>query len=136
MSLGVLKDRHLSLFEPTLTQSKINDIDGIAFGVVCKMFMEFEQAFWPDDWTGCTILWKPEQLKIIREDENMRWMEDVLAVYTVDGKPNVLLGWAISHGAIKMESLPLEIVTEKWIKLLRMVLNDFVVPDKMLNVKR
>lgn len=104
VSLGVLKEQHLSLFEPSLPLSKIRSIDGVGFGTVDKIFIEFADTFWSDDWLGISFLWKPEQLKVVRADPvNSCWLEHIMGIYPVDFQPNTLLAWISGVPAAKME---------------------------------
>lgn len=34
----------------------------MSFGVVNKIYLEFEEAFWPENWIGFTLLWDEEGL--------------------------------------------------------------------------
>lgn len=136
VSLGVLKERHLFFFDPILPQKKIDTIESMAFGVVDKMILEFELPFWPDDWSGCLIIWDAEQLKLIRENEESRWLEDVIAFHRIDYQPNVLLAWIQGASARQMELFSTTIVSEQCMMLLRMVLKDFDIPDRPKNCIR
>lgn len=130
VSLGVLKERHLSLFDPFLPQKKVDSIECLSFGVVDKIILEFDHPFWPADWMGCNIYWSVEQLKLIREKEETRWVEAVIGFYPVDNQPNVLFGWISGANARKMEGLPTEKISECSIMLLKMLFKDFNVPDE------
>lgn len=130
VSLGVLKERHLSLFDPCLSQKKVDSIECLSYGVVDKIFLEFDRPFWPADWTGCLIYWSLEQLKLIREKEETRWLESVVGFYPIDNQPNMIFGWISGANARKMEDLSAEKISECSIMLLKMLLKDFNVPDK------
>lgn len=129
VSLGVLKERHLSLFDPILPPKKIDAIESLSFGVIDKVILEFERQFWPDDWTGCVIVWNPEQLKLIREKDEARWLEGLIGFHRLAYQPNVLLGWVQGASARKMERLPAELVLEHSMMLLKMCLKDFDIPN-------
>ncbi|XP_030386506.1 spermine oxidase-like [Scaptodrosophila lebanonensis] len=105
VSLGVLKEQHWRLFEPKLPVEKQRAIEGLAFGTVNKIFVEFPQPFWPEDWTGFTMLWREEDLQDIRDTERA-WLEDVFGFYRVSYQPNVLAGWIINANGRHMETLP------------------------------
>lgn len=63
-SLGVLKDRHATLFTPKLPETKVNAIEHIAYGSLGKVFLEFTKGFWPYDdkeWLGYAFLWTEEE---------------------------------------------------------------------------
>lgn len=134
VSLGVLKQRHFSLFDPILPQKKIDAIETMTFGVIDKLLFEFEHPFWPPTWQGCFFAWSSEQLKLIREKDENRWLEGVISVHPIDNQPNVLLGWITGDDARKMETVPAETVAEQVMMLLKMVLKD--VPDAPKNYLR
>jgi spermine oxidase len=69
-SLGVLKQSHEQLFTPKLPKENKCAIDEISFGAVGKIFLEFDEKFWEDDWVGFSLLWSDEDLKDIEGTEN------------------------------------------------------------------
>ncbi|XP_011290450.1 spermine oxidase [Musca domestica] len=105
VSLGVLKEQQLKLFEPKLPVEKQRAIDGLAFGTVNKIFIEFPQQFWPDKWTGFTMLWRDEDIQEIRSTSRA-WLEDVFGFYCDHNQPRLLSGWIIGANGRHMETLP------------------------------
>lgn len=74
-SLGVLKDRHQTLFTPSLPDYKIKAIENIGFGTLGKIFLEFSEPFWPtdvSDWVGYVFLWTAADLSVI-EATDKEW---------------------------------------------------------------
>lgn len=69
-SLGFLKHNHEKIFTPELPLEKQQVIADIPFGAVGKIFLEFDQKFWADDWVGFSLLWSDEDLKKIEGTEN------------------------------------------------------------------
>lgn len=136
VSLGVLQECHLSLFDPILPQKKIDSIESITFGVVAKVVLEFDRPFWPAKWGGCVAVWNPEQLKSIRENEETRWLEDVTGFLPYDNQPNVIIGWTSGESARQMESLPDDTVIKHSIMWLKIFLKDFEIPDAPKNFVR
>lgn len=125
VSLGVLKKHHLTLFEPILPMSKINSIDGLGFGTVDKIFVEFVTPFWTENWLGVSFLWQPNELKEIRDDPvNGEWLEHVMGFYPVSFQPNILLGWIAGLAAPKMEQVSDADFTVGIQRILKMFLND------------
>lgn len=57
VSLGVLKENYKSLFIPQLPHMKVNAIEGLSFGAVDKIYLEFERPFWDENWAGFSMLW-------------------------------------------------------------------------------
>lgn len=105
VSLGVLKEKHSKLFDPKLPIQKVRAIEGIGFGTVNKIFIEFPEQFWPNDWTGFIMLWNKEDLDEIRGTDRS-WLEDVFGFYRVSYQPRILMGWIISENGRHMETLP------------------------------
>lgn len=103
VSLGVLKKNHQSWFEPLLPRRKFESIEGMAFGTVNKVYVEFKKPFWADDWEGISFLWERDQLKEINEDPNGDWLKGIIGFYSVSFQPNVLCGWISGEAARQME---------------------------------
>lgn len=128
VSLGVLKEKHLEMFTPKLPEMKKNAIEGLTIGTVDKIFLEFEEPFWPEDWTGFGMFWNKEDLDEIRKMKN-NWMEDVYGFF-VDNQPNVLCGWVSGKNARIMEETPENEVLEAAMFLIRKFLVKFNnIPD-------
>lgn len=118
VSLGVLKEKQITLFEPKLPIEKQRAIDGLAFGTVNKIFVEFPEKFWPDDWTGFTMLWREEDISEIR-GTSRAWLEDVFGFYCVSYQPKILSGWIIGANGRHMETLPEDEVLDGCMYLFR-----------------
>lgn len=133
--MGVLKHRYLSLFEPLLPQKKINAIEGLDIGTVNKIYIEWENPFWlPTGKNGFALLWRSEELKIIRE-QGLDWLEGVYGFWPVDYQPNILCGWIVGPYARQMEQFSDEDVKAASVLLLRMFLKTFNVPEPV-RIKR
>lgn len=102
--IGVLKKNHLRMFEPMLPRCKIESIEGMAFGTVNKIYVEFTKSFWDKNWEGVSFLWKQDQLRELRDD-SMGWMKNIIGFYTVSFQPNILCGWISGDSARKMEQI-------------------------------
>lgn len=123
------------MFRPDLPNAKRDAIEGLTLGTVDKIFVEFDEAFWPADWSGFSLLWtKPDQ-EAIRERVADRWLEDVFGFYRVDYQPNILCGWISGDSARRMEILSDEEVFEGVVFLLRKFLTTMNVKDP-ISVKR
>lgn len=126
ISLGVLKRFHLTLFEPCLPLAKINSIEGGGFDTVDKVFVEFTETFWTDDWLGVSILWQHEELKEIRSDPlNGDWLEHVLGFYPISFQPNILMGWISGAASHKMEQVSDDDFQAGIRQILKMVLKKY-----------
>ncbi|XP_055846030.1 spermine oxidase-like [Episyrphus balteatus] len=104
VSLGVLKDKHSTLFHPKLPVEKIRAIETMGIGTVNKIFLEFSTQFWPNNWNGFSTLWREEDLAEIR-GTNRAWLEDVYGFYRVAHQPRILSGWVVGANARHMETL-------------------------------
>jgi len=60
VSLGVLKDCHMSLFEPKLPEVKQKAIQYLGIGCVNKLHFEFPVKWWPENLTGFNFLWESD----------------------------------------------------------------------------
>ncbi|XP_054089985.1 spermine oxidase [Zeugodacus cucurbitae] len=97
VSLGVLKNRVHHLFTPELPASKLNAIDGLGFGSIMKIYLEFPAPFWNSQWTGFAMLWREQDLAEIRGSQRA-WLEDIYGFYRVPRQPCTLVGWLVgSH---------------------------------------
>ncbi|VEN50439.1 unnamed protein product [Callosobruchus maculatus] len=68
VSLGVLKNTHSKLFSPPLPPYKVRTIEGLCFGNLVKIFLQFRKKWWPDDFKG--ILWYLDSVYGIRTARN------------------------------------------------------------------
>ncbi|XP_066589220.1 spermine oxidase-like isoform X2 [Prorops nasuta] len=111
-SLGVLKANYETLFTPPLSNTKVNSIKGVQFGVAGKLFLSFDEPWW--DTTGNTsgflFLWSEQDKKELEADPEKRWMLSLIGFGPVQYKPQLLLGWVSGKGMREMEKLPKELV--------------------------
>lgn len=137
VSLGVLKERHLKLFEPMLPPWKYEAIDGMMIGTVDKIYLEFEQPFWNADWEGFSTLWKLEQLKEVRDDPiNGDWLEGLHGFYPFNAlQPNVICGWIVGPGPLARKMEQKSDADAKAEKVLRMFLKGTNIPDAKAMVR-
>lgn len=56
-SLGVLKKRHKTLFQPSLPKSMLRAIESVGFETINKIFLEFDHPWW-HDLDGIQFVWK------------------------------------------------------------------------------
>uniref|UniRef100_A0A1A9WNE7 Amine oxidase domain-containing protein n=1 Tax=Glossina brevipalpis TaxID=37001 RepID=A0A1A9WNE7_9MUSC len=128
VSLGVLKERADTFFVPALPLQKRRAIVGWGYTSTCKIFLEFPQKFWPDDWTGFTTLWRKQDLEKLRRSK-WAWLEEIFGFYCVNYQPRVLLGWIVGPYVLKIESLTQDVVKMGCMKLLRRFLNSWLIPE-------
>lgn len=104
VSLGVLKEKHLTLFDPLLPRWKIDCIDGLKIGTVNKIYLEYDKPFWDGVFPELCMLWRQEELKEIRNDPiNGEWLEAIMGFYPVTHQPKIIIAWIAGELARKME---------------------------------
>lgn len=118
VSLGVLKEIHSNLFEPKLTEIKTQAIETIGFGTVDKIFLEFPFQFWPNNWSGFSLMWRQDDLIDIR-GTYQAWIEDVFVFTPVKHQPRLLNGVITGPNARHMETLPENEIINGCLLLLR-----------------
>lgn len=128
VSLGVLKEKHLAIFEPHLPTWKINAIEGLSFGTVDKIYVEFAKPFWPTNWNGFSLLWNKDDVEKIRKSK-MSWAEDIFGFYPIDYQSNILCGWISGANARRMEMSSAEDIRNAVIFLFRLFLREWNVPE-------
>ncbi|XP_055531185.1 spermine oxidase-like [Wyeomyia smithii] len=132
--LGVLQKRWKSLFSPELTKSKVRAIQGLHFGTVDKVFLEFDHPFWIARGNVFRLLWKQPDLEIIRASQ-YKWVEGVTTFFCVDSNPRVLAAWLVGAEGLQAESLSDEEVKNGLLLILGMFFADVVIP-KPINFVR
>lgn len=91
VSLGYLKEHHRTLFTPQLPAKKINAIENTGFGTLGKIFLEFEEPFWPTDidkWGAYFFLWKQGDKDNITGTEK-EWLTEITGFIRQDAQPNL-----------------------------------------------
>lgn len=63
VSLGVLKERLNTLFQPTLPANKLNAIQSLKLGTLNKLIFEFSQPWWPKNHSGFTFAWQKNEIE-------------------------------------------------------------------------
>ncbi|XP_055625294.1 spermine oxidase-like [Toxorhynchites rutilus septentrionalis] len=104
ISLGVLKENITTLFTPQLPIMKQNAIQGIYFGAVNKIIMEFETPFWIDMGNTFSLLWDAEELEKLRGTK-YAWTEGISTFYKEDRQPKLLGAWMIGKEGRQSELL-------------------------------
>ncbi|XP_051565502.1 spermine oxidase-like [Myxocyprinus asiaticus] len=126
VSLGVLKDKATTMFEPSLPKTKLAAIENLGFGIVDKIFLYFEERFWPEDCTGVQLVWDegPEDKDVyqsLQEGEAWKklWFKKITGFDTVARHPTALCGWITGREALYMETLQDSEVGAICVRLLR-----------------
>ncbi|XP_028847643.1 spermine oxidase [Denticeps clupeoides] len=135
VSLGVLKRQAWAMFRPPLPKSKLEAIESLDLGTVDKIYLQFDERFWPEDCAGIQLVWDegPESkcaYESLQEGESWKetWYKKICGFDTVARHPNVLCGWITGREALHMETLKDEEVGEVCVRLLRSF-TGWLVPD-------
>ncbi|XP_066975267.1 spermine oxidase isoform X1 [Macrobrachium rosenbergii] len=121
--LGVLKENGKTMFDPPLPEYKMDSINRLCFGVVDKIYLEYERPFLNPNLTEVLLLWDPIDPK---EPVSERWFKKIYSFTKVS--ETLLLGWISGDEAKYMETLPFDQVSEKCTEILRQFLNDPFIP--------
>lgn len=121
VSLAVLKERHESLFHPTLPQHKKNVIKNLGMGTVDKIILRFPHIWWPDNVTGFEFIWL-EKDKILEKDQ-FPWELGIASFSSEDGSPFTLTGWMSGETAKSMETYSIDDVRKGSMRVLKKFLS-------------
>ncbi|XP_051157745.1 spermine oxidase-like [Leptopilina boulardi] len=106
-SLGVLKDKHNSLFQPPLSEEKQKTIKGLGYGSEAKILLSFENPVWNNDtsYGGFNILWKKEDIEELEKDPERKWLLGIVGFFFIEHKPRLLFAWISGNYSREMEKL-------------------------------
>ncbi|XP_044263973.1 spermine oxidase-like [Tribolium madens] len=130
-SIGVLKERHESMFSPELPDAKRGAIKHIGFGAVMKVAMYFKHRWWENErnFTGFHFVWsQDDKSRVFKEfpegplKDGHSWLTEFFCVVPVDRNPNVLVGWLTGSMVPEIELM----TNETLINGLEFVLNKFL----------
>lgn len=113
--LGVLKARKIKFF-PALPKWKEDVIDRIGFGLYNKIFLEFEESFWPEDIDVFRIITEIDAFAVNNYTASDLSIDDNFTQTCVNLKGlsgrNVLMCTTVSERSKFFESLPNETIVE------------------------
>lgn len=131
-SLGFLKENHDKLFNPTLPMRLTTAIQSLGFGMINKVFLDFDQPWWEPHTKGFQFLWTEENEARNNDQERDRlavWTRDLTGFDVLAGHRAVLLGWIGGKGARIIETLSDQQIIQDSAKLFRYFLKNNDVPD-------
>ncbi|XP_067633311.1 spermine oxidase-like [Eurosta solidaginis] len=128
VSLGVLKHNAREMFVPELPESKLRAIDGLGFGHILKVYLEFPTQFWSPRWTGFIMLWREKDLEELRNGTHA-WLENIYGFYRVPNQSKALVGWLVGPAITMVEQMHDKDVTEGCMYLLHRFLTNFNIPN-------
>lgn len=125
------------MFKPSLPIFKQNAINGLAYGTVNKIYLEFDKPFWSQHWKGFNCFWNEYELKTIcTKLNNYYWIEDIFGFYTNDYQPNILYTWISGTNARKIETFTDAVIVDGLMFILNHFLNKSMKINTPTNVYR
>ncbi|XP_049884203.1 spermine oxidase-like isoform X2 [Pectinophora gossypiella] len=133
VSLGVLKEKHATLFSPPLPEDKKSAIENIGMGVIGKIILAFDKPWWGKKFYG--LMWKPADLASVGDAD--RWTTRIMGISSPMGCENALTLWTSGETAKLVETLPEERVRAGAMALLRRFFSDLPItePTAMIRSK-
>ncbi|XP_049884214.1 peroxisomal N(1)-acetyl-spermine/spermidine oxidase-like [Pectinophora gossypiella] len=126
VSLGVLKEKHTTLFSPALPEDKKTAIEKLDMGVIGKIIFSFDKPWWRNRIFG--MVWKTEDLKKVPAED--LWTTKVMGASPSLGSDHTFTVWTGGATARLVETLPDEEVKTKVMALLRRFFGaDTTIPD-------
>lgn len=120
--LGVLKAKAEELFDPKLPEYKMKCIENLCFGVVNKIYLEYDRPFLNAEISEVITLWK----RTDESDMSKIWFRKIYSFSRYSD--NILLAWLSGHEAEYLETLSEEQVANTCTEILRKFLNDPYIP--------
>ncbi|XP_044728368.1 peroxisomal N(1)-acetyl-spermine/spermidine oxidase-like [Chrysoperla carnea] len=132
VSLGVLKKNMDTMFAPQLPSEKVEAINKLGFGVVDKIYLEYDRPSWIWEESEIKFAWSPDEFQ-----DRMDWTKGVTTVEQVAGSNHVICAWISGKEAIEMEMCSNKDVAEGITHLLRQFSNDpsFPMPKNLVRSK-
>ncbi|XP_013404775.1 peroxisomal N(1)-acetyl-spermine/spermidine oxidase-like isoform X1 [Lingula anatina] len=128
VSLGFLKKHHQTFFDPPLSHEKYLAIDRIAFGVVNKIFLEYDPPFWSKDTPLDSVRLAWDNKELVITDPKSQWFKRIFCIDAVRFNSNCLCVWISCHEGLHVETVPDEEISETCTMVLRQFLGDPTIP--------
>ncbi|XP_022254952.1 spermine oxidase-like isoform X2 [Limulus polyphemus] len=122
LPLGVLKATAEDIFDPPLPDYKREAIKNLCFGVVDKIYLEYEQPFLNPEIAEVITLWD----ETTEQDISKTWYRKIYSFSKIT--ETVLLAWVSGKEAEYLETLSSDQVGEACTMILRKFLNDTYIP--------
>ncbi|XP_037292366.1 spermine oxidase isoform X4 [Manduca sexta] len=117
VSLGVLKERHNTLFSAALPSEKTTAIEKMSIGVIGKVVLAFEKPWWPKNMSFTAFMWRAEDRKNVPKEDI--WTSMMNGPSFGMGTSNTLTLWLCGDAAKLVETLPEDVVKTKSMEILR-----------------
>lgn len=129
--LGVLKEQSKSLFVPELPQFKVEAMDRLLFGLVDKIYLQYDRPFLNPSITEVMLLWdsnvEKSESSTSEDSISTNWFRKIYSFTKITD--TILLGWISGKEAEFMETLSFEVVAQKCTEILRKFLQDPYIPE-------
>lgn len=89
-SLGFLKSHHRTLFHPQLSLEKQEAIEKMGFGNNLKVFLEYEEPWWPMDTSTIMISLENVPMKDFMVFQPSSWAENILVCWVAGSGPSLI----------------------------------------------
>lgn len=113
--LGVLKHSHDELFVHPLPEKKIKAINNLSFGAVNKIFLTFEEQWWPNN-TILYSLFTEDDLKTLEPAD--KWLSNIVGFCHEEHYPATLTVWFAETDEVSSEN---HLDTEVYTKLTKFI---------------
>uniref|UniRef100_A0A182NJL0 Amine oxidase domain-containing protein n=1 Tax=Anopheles dirus TaxID=7168 RepID=A0A182NJL0_9DIPT len=117
VSLGVLKENYRTMFTPPLPPVNQRAIDGLYYGTVNKVLLQFDSPIPAAVSNSISLLWYQSDLEALRRSKHA-WAEAVSTFFRLDHHPNMLAAWLNGVEGRQAELLPDETIQEGLLHLL------------------
>ncbi|KAG7306564.1 hypothetical protein JYU34_007933 [Plutella xylostella] len=124
VSVGVLKERHMKLFEPPLPEHKVEAIETLTIGVMDKIILSFAAPWWSEGESFIGFIWRTEDKVLVPAEDY--WTTRIFGASPPRGAGNALTLWTSGEVAKLVETLPEDVVRRKAVDLLRRFIGDKV----------
>lgn len=101
-SLGYLKENYKRTFVPSLPTRYREAIERLGFGLINKIFLDFDVPWWKPGTKGFQFLWKQDRTC---NNKLAAWTRDLTGFDVLPNHEGVLLGWISGRGAYIIETL-------------------------------
>uniref|UniRef100_A0A8C3T8Z9 Peroxisomal N(1)-acetyl-spermine/spermidine oxidase n=1 Tax=Chelydra serpentina TaxID=8475 RepID=A0A8C3T8Z9_CHESE len=133
--LGFLKEHHETFIDPPLPPRKADAIRQLGFGTNNKIFLEFEQPFWPPDCQLIEVVWEDESpLVEAGTDVQAGWFRKLIGFLVLQPPErygHVLCGFIAGKESEYMETLSdAEVLTALTDVIRRLTGNPHLAPPK------
>lgn len=127
--LGFLKENYKKMFHPPLPNYLCRGIESLGFGLINKIFLEFNEIWWKIGTRGFQFIWQRENQNLHLNDKLPMWTRDLTGFDIIKEKKNgIFLGWIGGRGAYIIETLSEQQIAEDCLKLLKYFLKNNNIP--------